>query len=105
MDFLKGLLEHNVNKRFDINDALNHGWIIKTQKIINYIINNTKNKNKENLIYQINNFVIKENNEPINNYQIFLDCSTKDSEDKEKTYLKLKRKRRDIKVLNVNKLV
>ena len=101
IDFLKGVLHHNVNKRFDIYKALNHIWIIKTQKIINYIINNNKGNNKENLISSINNYVIKDDYEPINNDEIFLDSSTKDSEDKdkEKSYLRLKRKRKDIKFI------
>ena len=98
---MKVVLHHNVNKRFDIYKALNHIWIIKTQKIINYIINNNKGNNKENLISAINNYVIKDDYEPINNDEIFLDSSTKDSEDKdkEKSYLRLKRKRKDIKFI------
>ena len=105
MDFLKGLLHYNVNKRFNINDALNHTWIIKTQKIINYIKENNKDKNKFNLILAINNYVFKEDIEPIKNKNIILDYSTKDSEDKEKDkdkiFLRLKRKRLDINEYNI----
>ena len=102
MDFLKGLLNHNVSKRFNINEALNHTWIKKTQKIINYIKENNRDKNKFNLILAINNYVFKEDIEPIKNNNIILDCSTKDSEDKEKDkiFLRLKRKRGDINEYN-----
>ena len=102
MDFLKGLLNHNVSKRFNINEALNHTWIKKTQKIINYIKENNRDKNKFNLILAINNYVFKEDIEPMKNNNIILDCSTKDSEDKEKDkiFLRLKRKRNDINEYN-----
>ena len=95
MDFLKGLLNHNIKKRFDINQALNHTWIVKTQKIIKYIKENNKDKNKFNFILAINNYVFKEDIEPMKNNNIILDCSTKDSEDKEKEkiFTRLKRKR------------
>ena len=98
MDFLKGILNHNVNKRFNINKALNHIWIIKTQKIINYIKAKNRDKDKFNLILDINNYVFKEDIEPMKNKNILLDYSTKDSEDKEKEkiFLRLKRKRVDI---------
>ena len=103
MDFLKGLLNHNVNKRFNINEALNHTWIIKTQKIINYIKENNRDKNKFNLIKAINNYVFKEDIEPMKNNNIVLDYSTKDSEDKEKEkiFLRLKRKRGDFNEYNI----
>ena len=98
MDFLKGILNHNVNKRFNINKALNHICIIKTQKIINYIKEKNRDKDKFNLILDINNYVFKEDIEPMKNKNILLDYSTKDSEDKEKEkiFLRLKRKRVDI---------
>ena len=103
MDFLKGLLQYNVNKRFNINEALNHAWIIKTQKIINYLKENNRDKNKFNLILEINNFVFKEDIEPMKNKNIILDYSTKDSEDKEKEkiFLRLKRRRGDINEYNI----
>ena len=103
MDFLKGLLNHNVSKRFNINEALNHTWIIKTQKIINFIMENNKDKNKFNLILAINNYVFKEDIEPMKNNNIVLDYSTKDSEDKEKEkiFLRLKRKRGDLNEYNI----
>ena len=95
--FLEGLLKHNVHKRFSVNDALNHVWIMKTQKIINSLIKKNIGKNKMNLILLLNNYVYKEDNEQFKYAKIFLDCSTKDSEDKEKekTFIKLKRKRCD----------
>ena len=95
MEFLEGLLCHNIKKRFNINEALNHSWIIKTQKIIKYIMENNKDKNKFNLILVLNNYVFKEDIEPMKNNNIILDFSTKDSEDKEKdkTFTRLKRKR------------
>ena len=105
MDFLKGLLHYNVNKRFNINDALNHTWIIKTQKIINYIKENNNDKNKFNLILAINNYVFKEDIEPMKNNDVILDYSTKDSEDKEKDkdkiFLRLKRRRLDVNEYNI----
>ena len=93
--FLEGLLKQNVHKRFNINDALNHLWIIKTQKIINALIK--KNNNRMNLILLLNNYVYKEDNEHLINNNILFDYSTKDSEDKEKekTFIRLKRKRTD----------
>ena len=93
--FLEGLLKQNVHKRFNINDALNHLWIIKTQKIINALIK--KNNNRMNLILLLNNYVYKEDNEHLINNNILFDYSTKDSEDKEKEkiFIKLKRKRTD----------
>ena len=98
MEFLKGLLSHNVKKRFNINEALNHAWIIKTQKIIKYIKENNQDKNKFNLILALNNYVFKEDIEPMKNNNIILDFSTKDSEDKEKDkiFTRLKRKRSNI---------
>jgi serine/threonine protein kinase len=95
--FLEGLLKHNVHKRFSINDAINHVWIIKTQKIINTLIKKNVGKNKCNLISLLNNYVYKEDNDNIKNNKIILDFSTKDSEDKEKekSFIKLKRKRID----------
>ena len=95
--FLEGLLKQNVHKRFSINDALNHVWIMKTQKIINTLIKKNTGKNKMNLILLLNNYVYKEDNEHLKNENIFLDYSTKDSEDKEKekTFIRLKRKRCD----------
>ena len=57
--FLEGLLKQNVHKRFNINDALNHAWIIKTQKIINALIKKNNGKNKINLILLLNNYVYK----------------------------------------------
>ena len=95
--FLEGLLKQNVHKRFSINDALNHVWIMKTQKIINTLIKKNTGKNKMNLILLLNNYVYKEDNEHLKNDKIFLDYSTKDSEDKEKekTFIRLKRKRCD----------
>ena len=93
--FLEGLLKQNVHKRFNINDALNHAWIIKTQKIINALIKKNNGKNKINLILLLNNYVYKEDNDHLINNSILFDYSTKDSEDKEKekTFIKLKRKR------------
>ena len=82
--FLEGLLKQNVHKRFSINDALNHVWIMKTQKIINTLIKKNTGKNKINLILLLNNYVYKADNEHLKNENIFLDYSTKDSEDKEK---------------------
>ena len=98
MEFLKGLLSHNLKKRFNINEALNHSWIIKTQKIIKYIKENNKDKNKFSLILALNNFVFKEDIEPMKSNNIILDFSTKDSEDKEKDkiFTRLKRKRGNI---------
>ncbi len=98
MEFLKGLLSHNLKKRFNINEALNHPWIIKTQKIIKYIMGNNKDKNKFSLILALNNFVFKEDIEPMKNNNIILDFSTKDSEDKEKDkiFTRLKRRRSNI---------
>ena len=95
--FLEGLLKHNVHKRFSINDAINHVWIIKTQKIINTLIKKNVGKNKCNLISLLNNYVYKEDNDNFKNNKIILDFSTKDSEDKEKekSFIKLKRKRID----------
>ena len=95
--FLEGLLKHNVHKRFSINDALNHVWIMKTQKIINSLIKKNNGKNKMNLILLLNNYVYKEDNDQFKYAKLFLDYSTKDSEDKEKenTFIKLKRKRCD----------
>ena len=95
--FLEGLLKHNVHKRFSINDAINHVWIIKTQKIINTLIKKNVGKNKCNLISLLNNYVYKEDNDNIKNNKIILDFSTKDSEDKEKekSFIRLKRKRID----------
>ena len=103
IEFLKGLLEHNVTKRFSINEALNHSWIIKTQRIINYIKENNKGKDKFDLILAINNYIFKEDSEPMKINNIFLDCSTKDSEDKEKekTFTRLKRKRGDVNELDI----
>ena len=98
MEFLKGLLSHNLKKRFNINEALNHSWITKTQKIIKYIKENNKDKNKFSLILALNNFVFKEDIEPMKSNNIILDFSTKDSEDKEKDkiFTRLKRKRGNI---------
>ena len=98
MEFLKGLLSHNLKKRFNINEALNHPWIIKTQKIIKYIMGNNKDKNKFSLILALNNFVFKGDIEPMKNNNIILDFSTKDSEDKEKDkiFTRLKRRRSNI---------
>jgi serine/threonine protein kinase len=95
--FLEGLLKHNVHKRFSINDAINHVWIIKTQKIINTLIKKNVGKNKCNLISLLNNYVYKEDIDNIKNNKIILDFSTKDSEDKEKekSFIRLKRKRID----------
>jgi serine/threonine protein kinase len=99
ISFLEGLLKHNVHKRFNIDDALNHSWIIKTQKIINSLIKKNAGKSKFNLILILNNYIYKEDKEPFKNNDIILDYSTKDSEDKdkdkEKTFLKLKRRRYD----------
>ena len=97
MTFLEGLLKQNVHKRFSINDALNHAWIMKTQKIINSLSKKNTGKNKMNLILLLNNYVYKEDNDNLKNAKIFLDYSTKDSEDKEKekTFIRLKRKRCD----------
>ena len=96
IEFIKGLLNHDINKRFNIDDALNHIWIAKTQKIINQIIDKNKDTNNFELISALNNYIIKENIEPIKNEKIILDYSTKDSEEKEKTFIKLKRKREDL---------
>ena len=95
--FLEGLLKQNVHKRFNTNDALNHVWILKTQKIINALIKKNVGKNKMNLILLLNNYVYKEDNEHLINNNILFDYSTKDSEDKEKekTFIRLKRKRTD----------
>lgn len=97
ISFLEGLLKHNVHKRFSINDAINHVWIIKTQKIINTLIKKNIGKNKCNLISLLNNYVYKEDNDNFKNNKIILDFSTKDSEDKEKekSFIRLKRKRFD----------
>ena len=94
ISFLEGLLKQNVHKRFNINDAINHSWIIKTQKIINSLIKKNTGKNKMNLILLLNNYVYKEDND-LHNSKIFSDYSTKDSEDKEKekVFIRLKRKR------------
>ena len=94
ISFLEGLLKQNVHKRFNINEAINHSWIIKTQKIINSLIKKNIGKNKINLILLLNNYVYKEDNDFPNN-RIFSDYSTKDSEDKEKEkfFIRLKRKR------------
>ena len=95
MTFLEGLLKQNVHKRFSINDALNHTWIMKTQKIINVLIKKNIGKNKINLILLLNNYIYKEDSDNLKFDKIFLDYSTKDSEDKEKekTFIRLKRKR------------
>ena len=95
ISFLEGLLKHNVLKRFSINDALNHAWIIKTQKIINSLVKRNIGKNKSNLISLLNNYVYKEDIDLFKNTKIILDFSTKDSEDKEKekNFIRLKRKR------------
>ena len=97
ISFLEGLLKHNVHKRFSINDAINHVWIIKTQKIINTLIKKNIGKNKCNLISLLNNYIYKEENDNFKNNKIILDFSTKDSEDKEKekSFIRLKRKRFD----------
>lgn len=93
--FLEGLLNHNLQKRFSVDDSLNHAWIIKTQNIINSLINKNMGKSKYNLICLLNNYIFKEVIEQFKNNKIILDHSTKDSEDKEKekTFIKLKRKR------------
>ena len=96
--FLEGLLNHNLYKRFSIEDALNHAWIIKTQKIINSLIKKNVGKSKFSLIFLLNNYIFKEDIEQFKNNKIFLEQSTKDSEDKEKekkTFIKLKRRRND----------
>ena len=84
-----------MNKRFSANDAINHVWIIKLQKIKNSLIKKIVGKNKCNLISLLNNYAYKEDNVSFKNNKIFLDFSTKDSEDKEKDkiFTRLKRKR------------
>ena len=95
--FLAGLLSHNLHKRFSIDDSLNHAWIIKTQKIINSLIKKNEGKSTFNLISSLNNYIFKEDIEQNKKNKTILDHSTKDSEDKdkEKTFIKLKRRRND----------
>ena len=93
--FLEGLLSHNLKKRFSIDDSLNHAWIIKTQKIINSLIKKNVGKSKYSLIFLLNNYIFKEDIEQFENNKIIVELSTKDSEDKEKTFIKLKRRRNE----------
>ena len=54
-------------------------------------------KSKYSLIFLLNNYIFKEDIEQFKNNKITLEHSTKDSEDKEKekTFIKLKRRRNE----------
>ena len=52
-------------------------------------------KSKNSLIFLLNNYIFKEDIEQFENNKIIVELSTKDSEDKEKTFIKLKRRRNE----------
>ena len=102
-EFLKGLLMLDVYKRFDVNEALKHNWIIKTQNIIKSIMKKNKSKENFDLIKELNNFIMDEDFEYVKDKKIVSEySSTKESEDKE--LLKHKRKReRDLSCMDEEK--
>lgn len=58
-DFISGLLSTKIKKRFSIEDAAKHPWIVKTKPLIKEIMERNKN-DPEKMIMELNNTPIDE---------------------------------------------
>lgn len=89
-NFIEGLLDKNINKRFSFNQAMNHPWILGVKCKVDEIIGKFQN-DPEKMISELNKATVSDNY--YNGFVIDKLNITDDSLSKDRLALNKKRKR------------